>query len=143
GSTTSVAVLYSHHPDIVIWCTAANQAWKATELETWTALPPRLRKHGLLVATHTDLLPSAAARATVRERLQHDAGPYFSGIVMIGKPRRTSLVSASTASDEWQSDAKAELFKTLAAHLSGIAEFRLARARRMVARLTSRALDQL
>src|SRR5262245_54892548 len=44
--------------DVVIWCTPAMQAWKASEERTWLALPERVRARGVLAVTFTDAIES-------------------------------------------------------------------------------------
>jgi hypothetical protein len=67
--------------DTVIWCTPAMQAWKASELRTWLALPPAMRQRGVLAVTFMDALPSKADAGRLLARLAADAGPHFRRIV--------------------------------------------------------------
>lgn len=69
--------------NIALWCTASNQAWKATEREAWLAVPSRLRRNGLLIATLADALNSMRERERVEARLRHEAAPSFSDMVMV------------------------------------------------------------
>jgi hypothetical protein len=67
--------------DTVIWCTPAMQAWKASELRTWLALPRTVRQRGVLAVTFMDLLPSKGDAGRLLARLGADAGPHFRRIV--------------------------------------------------------------
>jgi hypothetical protein len=61
--------------DIQIWCTAATQAWKASEQAMWTSLA-RPRRAGLLALTHKDLLTQEQLGA-VGERLSRETRELF------------------------------------------------------------------
>jgi hypothetical protein len=79
----SLADLARHNVDAVVWCTVSTQAWKESEREAWEQLPARLRGRGLLVATHCDLLRSVIDREKLLSRLRSEAGPSFTGIVLL------------------------------------------------------------
>src|SRR5262245_11236093 len=72
--------------DICIWCTLATQAWRQSERQTWLNLPPRLRAHGILVATHIDTLAHAGEHERVRSRLEHEARDLFGDVVLLSVP---------------------------------------------------------
>ena len=61
--------------------TSAMQAWKASELRTWLALPRAVRQRGVLAVTFMDALPSKADAGRLLARLAADAGPHFRRIV--------------------------------------------------------------
>src|ERR1700730_11909792 len=42
--------------DLLLWCTIATQAWKASERALWLSLPKRHHRHAILVVTHRDAL---------------------------------------------------------------------------------------
>jgi hypothetical protein len=67
--------------DLVIWCTPAMQAWKASEQNVWMSLPLSVRRRGILAVTFMDALntPSDAGRLMARLRLH--AGDQFRRIV--------------------------------------------------------------
>jgi hypothetical protein len=67
--------------DVVIWCTPAMQAWKASEQQSWLAMPRSVRKRGILAVTFMDLLRSANDAAKLMARLDADAGDLFRRIV--------------------------------------------------------------
>lgn len=63
--------------DIVIWCTPAMQAWKASEEQAWLTLPDRVRGCGVLAVTFADAIASRTDVDRLMERLQAEAAPYF------------------------------------------------------------------
>ena len=48
--------------DLVLWCTSALQAWKASERDFWLSLPARVRDKGVLVLTFGDMLRARPGR---------------------------------------------------------------------------------
>jgi GTPase Era involved in 16S rRNA processing len=75
--------------DVVVWCTPAMQAWKATEQTIWLGLPERIRSKGILAITFADAIGSSGDAARLIARLNAEAGPYFAGIVRMPGIRRT------------------------------------------------------
>jgi dynamin family protein len=63
--------------DLVIWCTPAMQAWKASELRAWLALPKAVRRRGILAVTFMDQLRSPSDAGRLLARLSADAAPLF------------------------------------------------------------------
>jgi hypothetical protein len=80
------------HVDAVLWCTVSTQAWKESERKAWEQFPPRLRRRGLLVTTHCDLLRSTIDRERLLSRLRLEAGPVFNGIVLISNSEALAAV---------------------------------------------------
>jgi hypothetical protein len=70
--------------DVVIWCTPAMQAWKASEERTWLALPEGVRARGLLAVTFADGIGSPADLDRLMRRLETEAGPHFYRVVAAG-----------------------------------------------------------
>jgi energy-coupling factor transporter ATP-binding protein EcfA2 len=77
------AELAPHNVDAVLWCTIATQAWKESERLAWRRISTRLRRRGVLVVTHRDLLRDRQDEAKVLLRLHDTAGPEFQDIVML------------------------------------------------------------
>jgi GTPase Era involved in 16S rRNA processing len=75
--------------DVVVWCTPAMQAWKATEQTIWLGLPERIRSKGILAITFADAIGSPGDATQLMARLNAEAGPYFAGIVRMPGIRRT------------------------------------------------------
>ena len=67
--------------DVVVWCTPAVQAWKASEQTIWLGLPERIRKKGILAVTFADAIGSSGDATRLIARLNAEAGPYFAAIV--------------------------------------------------------------
>jgi predicted GTPase len=68
--------------DLVLWCTSALQAWKASERDFWLSLPARVRDKGVLVLTFGDMLRRDQDGSRVLTRLQAEAGLHFRKIVV-------------------------------------------------------------
>ncbi len=68
--------------DVVLWCTSALQAWKASELAFWLSLPTYVRDKGLLVLTFADMLRRDQEGARVLARLHAEAALYFRRVVV-------------------------------------------------------------
>jgi hypothetical protein len=68
--------------DVVIWCTPAMQAWKASEEKAWLALPKTVRARGVLAVTFGDEIATQSDLERLKERLRAEAGPYFRNVVM-------------------------------------------------------------
>jgi GTPase Era involved in 16S rRNA processing len=67
--------------DLVIWCTPAMQAWKASEQQIWLSLPLSVRRRGILAVTFVDTLNAPGDAARVLMRLTTEAGDLFSRII--------------------------------------------------------------
>lgn len=68
--------------DLVLWCTSALQAWKASERDFWLSLSARVRDKGVLVLTFGDMLRHDQDGGRVLARLQAEAGLHFRRIVV-------------------------------------------------------------
>ncbi len=64
--------------DIAIWTTVASSAWKRSEMRDWTELRAAPADQSILTVTQADSLVFPEDRARLMERLQKDAGDYFS-----------------------------------------------------------------
>jgi hypothetical protein len=78
-----LSTLRWHRPDAAIWATAATQAWRETERAAWMSLPPKLRKHGILAVTHSDLIASDDDFKNLEGRLRTVAAAHFAGICFL------------------------------------------------------------
>jgi predicted GTPase len=67
--------------DLVVWCTPAMQAWKASEQHVWLSLPRSVRRRGILAVTFMDALNAPGDAARVMARLHAAAGDLFGRIV--------------------------------------------------------------
>jgi hypothetical protein len=69
--------------DVVVWCTPALQAWKASEQRAWLALPPRLRRTSILAVTYKDAIACERDALRLMARLQIHAGGHFRHIALL------------------------------------------------------------
>jgi GTPase Era involved in 16S rRNA processing len=67
--------------DIVVWCTPAVQAWKASEQRAWLGLSERVRRSGILAVTFSDAVTAPGDAERLLARLTAEAGPLFDEIV--------------------------------------------------------------
>ncbi|MGA2126899.1 MAG: GTPase [Xanthobacteraceae bacterium] len=70
--------------DVLLWCTIATQAWKASERGLWMALPARHRRDAILVVTHRDALRREEDVAKVAGRLAIETEGCFRSTVFVG-----------------------------------------------------------
>jgi Dynamin family len=85
--------------DVVIWCTPAMQAWKASEQQVWLALPKAVRRRGILAVTFVDQLRSAGDAARLLARLRTEAAPLFRRMVTASANGIDSDLHAAVAGD--------------------------------------------
>jgi len=69
--------------DLLLWCTAATQAWKESERRLWMSIPRRHHRHAILVATHRDHLRDDDAVRKVCTRLAAETAGCFRSIVLV------------------------------------------------------------
>ena len=101
----------------VIWCTGATQAWRQTERSAFAAMPPRLRRNGILVVTRADKLRSDLDREKVARRLAAETEGQFRDRVMMATPMAVAARDADgRVRDEarWTASGAARLTETLA-----------------------------
>lgn len=67
--------------DLIVWCTPAMQAWKASEMQVWLAMPRSVRRRGVLAVTFMDALNTPSDARRLMTRLHNDAGDLFGRIV--------------------------------------------------------------
>ncbi|MFZ1106034.1 MAG: dynamin family protein [Hyphomicrobiaceae bacterium] len=82
--------------DLVIWCTPAMQAWKASEQHVWLSLPRYVRRRGILAVTFMDTLTAPADAGRVMARLHAVAGDLFSRIVTTATQGVDEVLAAQT-----------------------------------------------
>ena len=126
---------------IAVWCTAATQAWKATEAAVWNALPLRLRSRSMLVATLADALNSDRDRTRLEMRLRAEAGDRFADVVMVSAAEVEALRTAPRTPDHaerWLASGGAALDSALERLIDAEWETRPASLERVLARFTAR-----
>ena len=104
-----------HVIDFVVWCTAANQAWRQTEKAAWTALPARLRKVSILAVTRIDKMKSERDRNRVLGRLETETGDLFAEIRPVASLQALAALQdgAVTNADLWQSSGAEALIEEI------------------------------
>ncbi len=131
--------------DGVIWCTAATQAWRASEAQAFAALPRRLRLPSVLAMTFADLL-GTDERADVRARLTSQAGSLFMSIEEVATRdgleclRRGDVLSRD---DRWAASGALPLRAKIEEMGDAILSDRVARARTLVGRIAERTLQRM
>jgi GTPase Era involved in 16S rRNA processing len=83
--------------DLIIWCTPAMQAWKASEQQVWMSFPRSVRRRGILAVTFMDALNSPGDAARVMARLQADAGDVFTRIITTATQGVDEMLGAETS----------------------------------------------
>lgn len=81
--------------DVIVWCTPAPQAWKASEQRVWLGFSERVRKKGILAITFADAIARAGEATQLLRRLNAEAGGHFRAVVMM--PQRPSAPSLPIA----------------------------------------------
>ncbi len=98
--------------DVVVWCTPAVQAWKASERDAWLAMPKRVRERGILAVTYRDLVSSEHDLQRLAARIRAEAGPHFASVVMVASTEAVRA-AAQPAEDRraalWQASGGAKL----------------------------------
>jgi predicted GTPase len=128
--------------NIAIWCTAATQAWKASEAQMWRSLPDRLKSRSLLVATLADTLNTDRDRQRVEARLRAEAGPQFSAVVLVAAADvellRRSDREAPDFAERWAACGGEALDRELQALIDKEVAARTPGVHRVLARVTER-----
>ncbi len=102
--------------DFVMWCTAANQAWRQTENAMWTSMPTSLRANSILALTRADILKKTVDLNKVIRRCTREADELFRDFVPVA-----ALVALAARSDDgkitdpkmWDQSHAEELFASL------------------------------
>lgn len=68
--------------DIVIWCTAATQAWRQSEAAIWATVPDAVRQRSLLLLTRFDKI-AAPDRARVIARVARETAGQFRAVLPV------------------------------------------------------------
>lgn len=120
--------------EMVIWCTAVQQAWRQSERARWRSLPRRLRPRSVLVLTHADrLAPEDLAR--VRRRLEREAGDLFGAMVEVASPRAQAALDGGVVvdADAWAASGLARLLEVVNAQAAAVTAHRAALLTRYLA----------
>jgi hypothetical protein len=126
---------------IAIWCTSGTQAWKATEVAAWGAVPARLRRRALLAVTRLDMLVDEQHRSRLQARLDAET-PEFRGRVLVDAVEAYNVRRDHAAADHdarWRDCGGA----ALEALLDGLILVEVAARHAAVERVLQRALTRL
>lgn len=99
--------------DFVVWCSAANQAWRQTEKAMWTSLPEGLRSTSILALTRADTVNKAGDLKKVVKRCTTEAADLFDQIVPIAA--RLALKSRNVDAAGWDQSNAPALFRAIEA----------------------------
>lgn len=89
----------TRYTDFVIWCTAANQAWRQTENAAYGKLSQAVKDQSILIITRTDKLRSDKDRAKVLKRVKADAGPKFKFVLPLQTPKAAAIAAPDRTDD--------------------------------------------
>lgn len=86
--------------DFVVWCSAANQAWRQSEKAAWLAFSPRLRTTSLLALTRADKLRKATDLAKVIKRCEQETASLFREIAPLQTTKAAAVAKDGRTDDE-------------------------------------------
>lgn len=137
---TMTPALYAADADIVLWCTVATRAWTESERNLWSAMPPRVQKNAILVATHKDSFYSDEDCDQVLRRLHDMTAGLFRRVVLVSASASASP-NTFDAPDGTPDDTQA-LHTAIESAAGSIRARRFAKAQRIVQRLSRLALHE-
>lgn len=76
--------------DFVIWCSAANQAWRQTEKAAWMKIAKPVRDNSILLLTRVDKLRNESEESKVLKRVRKDTDGLFHSVL----PLKTTKAAA-------------------------------------------------
>lgn len=120
-----IVQLIGPHVDFVVWCTAANQAWRQTEKAAWKNIPSYVQRQSLLAVTRVDQVGNDKDVQRVMSRCKREAGKSFHSILAI-----SAKVARSGADDSWTTSGAADLVAAIASRIDDALQFRTERAER-------------
>ena len=128
---------YVADADIVIWCTVATRAWTESERNLWSAMPPRVQRNAILVATHKDSFYSDDDCAQVLRRLNDMTAGLFHKVVLVSAAPSHPSDPPNAITDD-----AADIHAAIDEIASGLRARRLIKAQRIVQRLSRLALHE-
>ncbi len=124
--------------NIAIWCTAAMQAWKRTELRVWESLPKRLKDNSILAVTYKDSLDNERDVSKLRARLRQEAAHQFRTLVLIAATEAAEARNLRVAQEGeglWQSSGGATFAAAVNSAVTFVLAHRLASAERLLSQV--------
>jgi hypothetical protein len=131
--------------DGILWCTAATQAWRASEAQAFATLSTRLRRSSLLAITFCDLLGADEA-AKVRTRLTSQVGQMFGAIETVATRDGIDCLRSGDAGareNRWSASGALPLIKAIQNMGETILSDRAATARAITGRIAERTLQRI
>ncbi|WP_106745754.1 dynamin family protein [Yoonia maritima] len=120
-----IVELISPHVDFVVWCTAANQAWRQTEKAAWKNVQSYVQRQSILAVTRVDQVGNDKDVQRVMSRCVREAGKSFHSILPI-----SAKLARRDAEDSWTASGAADLVAAISSRVADAAEFRAERAER-------------
>ncbi len=127
------AMIHGHGADAAVWATVATQAWRETERQAWSKLPPRLRRRGILAVTHRDLIRDEGDFVKLKARLEPVKHAHFAALCFVAAPWKREPA---------QRDAQHNPADALRAEVEGLLQKVTTERRGQAARLTSRVASR-
>jgi len=69
--------------DFVVWCSAANQAWRQSEVAVWNAVPDDIYDNSILVLTRADMVKRTLDLKKVLRRCKAETTGKFGSVVPV------------------------------------------------------------
>ncbi|SNX71553.1 dynamin family protein [Cereibacter ovatus] len=88
GEVGAEAIALMAAADLLIWVSIASQAWRLSEKAILSQLPP-MRSRSVIVLSRADKLRTAGDWDRVEDRVQREAGPFFSAVAFVQATRET------------------------------------------------------
>lgn len=123
--------------DFVVWCSAANQAWRQTEKAMWTSLPLPLRDNSVMALTRADTMRKKADLKKVIRRCETEAADLFrdfAPIATLSALQARGPTGDVTDPAQWDASHADAFFETL--------DISIARATEACAQRTTRQIPQ-
>lgn len=138
-----ISTALKHHVDTAIWATIATQAWRETERAAWMTLPARMRRQGLLVVTHIDLLAAEDDFRKLRARLKPIGESHFSNFCFLSTPRALGKSDGTPLSISIAESGASDLFALVDKLSDEFQMKRLVKAAELARRIAGRALAHI
>ncbi len=129
------AMIPRNGADAAVWATVATQAWRETERQAWSKLPPRLRRRGILAVTHRDLIKSEDDFLKLKARLEPVKHAHFTALCFVAAAWKHEPASRRASADVLRAEVEHLLQK--------VTKERGKQAARLASRVASRALASL
>ncbi len=102
--------------DFVVWCSAANQAWRQSEKAVWQKMPQDTQDLSILALTRADMMTKANSLAKVIKRCETETAGMFRLVQPIATVVALAAMDADgdvTDQDKWDSSHADALFSSI------------------------------